>query len=179
MDQDDQIRQVHADFIRLVVRACSNHEERPQLEDVLQSAEQNGWIDAVRAVRQIVGGRRDAEILSGLDEEDRAIVSAILAGLQDPSTLPPVARPNPSSAAPGLASIIAAAARGDVRALNGLANMGEQMSTTGGEMAQLAGTFRRLVNGERDPDVLTAGMSQKSRVLMLAILEELGRLDRH
>ncbi len=179
MDTIDQIRQVHADFIRMVVRACHQPAEVATLEGVLSGAEQNGWTDAVRAVRQILGGRRDRELLSGLDEEDHAIISSILDGLRDPATLPEVSRPNPAAAAPGLATIIAAASRGDARALNGLATMGEQMSTTGGEMAELAGTFRRLVNGERDPDVLTDGMGAKSRNLMLAVLEELARLDRH
>ena len=46
------------------------------------------------------------------------------------------------------ARLIAAARRGDVPALQALANMGEQMSRVSGDMAQLAARFRVLVNGE-------------------------------
>jgi hypothetical protein len=46
-------------------------------------------------------------------------------------------------------------------------------------MARLAGSLRPLVQGERDADKLTEGMSAEGEKLVLAILEELGKLDRH
>jgi hypothetical protein len=72
--------------------------------------------------------------------------------------------------------MIHAAASGDVQALHLLSGMAEQMQSLGGDMARLAGAFRPLMNGERDPDQLCRGMSAHGEGLMLAILEELGRL---
>lgn len=179
-DKIDQIRQVHAQLIHGVVRVVQNPVERPELERALARAEHNGWTDAVRAVRLILDGRRDTGVLAALDEEDHAIVSGILEGLQNPASLPEVdAKADGSFAAPGLASMITMASRGNAQALQALGMMGEQMTAFGGEMAQISGRFRRLVDGERDENKLTDGMSAKSRSLMLSILDELAKLDRH
>ncbi len=176
----EQIRQIHARFIHAVVRSVHDADERKELEQALNIAEENGWRDAVRAVRLILDGRRDGGILAGLDEEDLAIVTGILEGLQNPDALPKLGdAPDGSFAAPGLASMITLASRGDVQALRALALMGEQMTAFGGDMAQISGRFRRLIDGERDHDKLTAGMSATSRTLMLSILEELAKLDTH
>jgi hypothetical protein len=179
-DRIDQIRQVHARFIHAVVQAVDDPDSRIELEQALAIAEENGWTDAVHAVRLILAGRRDSEMLSGLDEEDHAIISGILEGLQNPANMPdPAATADPSFAAPGLAGMIMLAARGDVQGLQAIALMAEQMNAAGGEMAQVAAKFRALINGERDADQLTARMSNRSRSLILSILEELGKLDAH
>ncbi len=179
-DKIKQIRQVHAQFIHGVVRAVHNPDDRQELEQALAVAEANGWTEAVHAVRLILDGRRDTGILTELDAEDHAIVSGILEGLQNPATLPDVnAKADGSVAAPGLASMIAMASRGNVQALQALGVMGEQMTAFGGEMAHIAGRFRQLLDGERDQDKLTEGMSAKSRSLMLSILDELAKLDHH
>lgn len=175
-----QILQVHAPLIHAVVDACHNRELLPHLEEALRDAADDGWAALVAAVRLILAGRRDDGLLTGLDDEDRVIVTGILEGLRNPATLPALdARPDAVHAAPGLARLIAAARRGDVPALQALANMGEQMSRVSGDMAQLAAKFRVLVNGERDADVLTRGMGARGRGLMFSILEELGKLERH
>jgi hypothetical protein len=140
-DRIDQIRQVHARFIHAVVQAVDDPDSRIELEQALAIAEENGWTDAVHAVRLILAGRRDSEMLSGLE--------------------------------------IMLAARGDVQGLQAIALMAEQMNAAGGEMAQVAAKFRALINGERDADQLTARMSNRSRSLILSILEELGKLDAH
>ena len=75
--------------------------------------------------------------------------------------------------------MITLAARGQVQALQALGLMGEQMTAAGGEMAQLAGRFRVLIDGERDAEKLTEDMLPKSRSLMLSILDELAKLDNH
>ena len=179
-EREQQIVQAHAGLIVRVVMAVQSREHRQDLEQVLKVSEQNGWGHLVAAVRHILAGRRDEAVLLGLDEEDTAIVRAVLRGLQDPSTLPdPNLKPDPALAAPGLASMVHAAAHGDVAALQALANMAEQMSKAGGDMARLGGVLRPLINGERDPDRLTRGMSTEGRTLVLSILGELGRLTAH
>lgn len=179
-DKVQQIIQAHAGLIHGVVMACYRAELRPELESALRVSEQNGWTDLVHAIRLILAGRRDPGILQGLDEEDTVIAEAILRALQDSSTLPdPNAAPDPAMAAPGLASMIHASARGSAEGLQLLAAMAEQMQKVGGDMARLAAIIRRLVNGERDADRLCRGMSPQGQQLVLLVLEELGRLESH
>jgi hypothetical protein len=179
-DQKKQIVQFHAALIHNVVMACLHRDLLPQLEPILQTSAQNGWESLVVVIRQVLNGKRDASVLSGLDEEDSAIIEAILFGIQDPSTLPdPEAKPDPTLAAPGLAGIINAAGRGDVAALHMLANMSEQMVRAGGDMAKLGGAMRKFVDGERDADKLTKGMSVQGQELVYSILTELGKLASH
>jgi hypothetical protein len=176
----EQILRAHAPFIRAVVQACRDPALRPQLMAMLQAAEDQGWQRLVGVIRAILGGRRDRSVLLGLDDEDRVIAEAILAGLEDPTNLPPLAPPgDPITAAPGLAAMIHAAARGDVRAFSALADMAEQMLRVGGDMARLGGIMRRLVDGERDADLLCRGMGPLGRSLVLDILSELARLRTH
>lgn len=179
-EQKQQIVQFHAALIHNVVMACLNRELLPQLEPILQTSAQNGWDSLVAVIRQVINGKRDVSVLVGLDDEDGAIVEAILCGIQDPSSLPdPDAKPDPTLAAPGLASIINAAGRGDAAALHMLANMSEQMVRAGGDMAKLGGMMRKLVGGERDADKLAKGMSVQGQELVYSILTELGKLASH
>jgi hypothetical protein len=118
------------------------------------------------------------ELLNPLDEEDRVIAESILRGLQDPSTLPdPNTKPDPAMAAPGLATMIHAAATGDAQALQIIAEMAEQMSKTGGPMTQLAAVIRPLINGEREAEKLCKGMDSRTEQMVLGILDELRQLD--
>lgn len=179
-DQKKQIVQFHAVFINNVVMACHNRELLPQLEEMLQQTAQNGWDNLVKVIRKIVAGQREMTILQGLDDEDSTIAEAILLGIQDPSTLPDTnAKPDPALAAPGLAAMINAAGKGNVQALQTLSLMAEQMVRAGGDMAKLGGAMGRLVNGERDADKLTQGMSVQGQELVYGILTELGKLALH
>ena len=179
-DQKQQIVQFHAVLIHNVVMACHNRELLPQLEPVLETSASNGWDTLVAVIRKVLNGKRDVSVLMGLDAEDSAIVEAILYGIQDPSTLPdPNAKPDPTLAAPGLASMINSAGRGDVAALHMLATMSEQMVRAGGDMAKLGGAMRKFVDGERDADRLAKGMSVQGQELVYAILAELGKLASH
>ncbi len=176
-DREQQIRQSHALLIRQVVVACQNRDELPALEQMLEMASRQGWTNLVTAIRAILGGDRSERVLGGLDAEDMVIVRSILEGLQDPSTLPdPAEGARGDMAAPGLAQMIHAAARGDAGALQAVAFMAEQMTATHGDMRRLGGRLKRLVDGERDPKVLCAGMGESGRQLMLNLLEELARL---
>ncbi len=179
-DQKQQIVQFHAVLIHNVVMACSNRELMPQLEPILETSAQNGWGTLVAAIRKVINGKRDVSVLVGLDEEDGAIVEAILFGIQDPSTLPDTnAKPDPSLAAPGLASMINAAGKGNAAALHMLANMAEQMVRAGGDMAKLGAVMGKLVNGERDAGKLVKGMNVQGEELVYSILTELGKSAIH
>lgn len=179
-DKTRQIIMTHAAFIRQFVECASDADRKQDAEALLNTAETAGWKALVGVLRQILKGRRDGQLQAGLDEEDRTIVEAILIGLQDPSTLPDPGRgADPAAAAPGLAQMIRAAATGNAQALALISNMAEQMHKVGGDMAQLAGRIRPLINGERNPERLCAGMSTRGEQLMLDILDQLGKLEMH
>jgi hypothetical protein len=116
-------------------------------------------------------------LLIGLDEEDAAIILAILVGLQDTNQLPNITnKEDPQFAAPGLAKMIDAAANGDIKALSVLAEMAQQMVATPGDLRSLGGIIQSLVNGERDMKNLTTHMDEKGTQLVANLLEELAIL---
>ena len=179
-DRQQQIITMHAPFIRQVVELSVDESRRGDLETLLRTATENGWAELVRTVREILKGRHDPGVLQGLDEEDTTIAEAILLGLQNPASLPPPEpRPDPAMAAPGLASMIQAAGSGDVRALQIISEMADQMRKAGGPMARLSTVMRPLINGERDPHKLCKGMDGKTEQLVLSILAELGNARTH
>lgn len=178
-ERREQIRLVHAAFIRQVVELCQRPEQHADLAALLAGAEQQGWTALVSALRRIAKGDRSAAPLAGLDEEDQVIADAVLRGLQDPSSLPdPRQAQDPTLAAPGLAHMIHAA-RSNPQALVLIGNMADQMSQVGGQMAKLAGVIRPLINGERDADRLSRGMDTQTQQLVRDILGELGKLEAH
>lgn len=177
-DRTQQIRQAHAGLIHRVVAGCHDRSQVPDLDSALEQARTNGWTDLVAAIERILAGERGEGVLAGLDEEDTVIIRTILQGIQDPGTLPdPEAGPDPAQAAPGLASVIHAAARGQEDALHWAAQMAAQMQQAGGDMARLAAVVRPMINGERDPAVLAEGMDESGRRLVDGILAELERLE--
>ena len=176
-ERDQQIRQAHATLIHQVVKACQNQEAAVELKSVLDVALQQGWNDLVNTIQLIVKGNRDASMLNALDEEDSVIVKSILDGLQNPSTLPDIEQQGDATmAAPGLAQIIHAAGTGDAQALQAISMMAEQMTAAPGDMARMGGNIKRLVDGERDADVLCKGMAHSGEQLMLNLIDELNKL---
>ncbi len=172
-----QIAQVHAQLINSVVMACHNNAILPQLEPVLQAAQSNGWTELVKRIRKILAGTRNSNILIGLDEEDAAIILAILVAIQDATQLPKVVdKSEAAMAAPGLAMMIHAASNGDPQALSTLAGMAQQMSQTPG-MRQFALMLKPLLDGERDLGVLTKNLDEQAKLLMESLLEELLKLN--
>jgi hypothetical protein len=179
-DRHEQIRLVHAEFIREAAQTCGNAERRAEFDALLANAAQAGWAELVAALKRIATGERGPEVFRGLDEEDQIIADAIVRGMQDPSTLPdPAQRQDPTMAAPGLAHMIHAARTGNPQALALIGNMAEQMSTVGGQMARLAGVIRPMIQGERDPERLTKGMDGQGEQLVVQILSELAKLEAH
>ncbi|MCU7836120.1 MAG: hypothetical protein KZQ83_12835 [gamma proteobacterium symbiont of Taylorina sp.] len=154
--------------------ACQNKMLLPQLEPALIAAENNGWLILVAKIRKILAGSRNTKILIGLDEEDAAIVLAILVGLQDSTQLPkPIKKEDTKFAAPGLAKMIDAAANGDVQALSSLGNMVEQMSAIPGNMQKISAVIKPLIDGERELKKLSKNMDEEAIQLLENILHEL------
>ncbi len=177
-DINEQILVSHSGLIHRVVMHCNNPGSVPDIDMVLQQAAANDWTQLVAAIRDIMTGKRDDSVLLGLDDEDRVIVGAILKGLQDPATLPPLqADIDSGMAAPGIAGLIHASRSGNIQALHIIGNIAQQMLAAGGDMGILAGRLRPMVEGERDTGRLTEKMSGKGQQLMLDIIEELLKLE--
>ena len=178
--KEQQIVQTHAPLIVAAAHCASIGSIPPDFEEALQRSASNGWTELVAAIRKVIAGERSTALLHALDEEDRAIVEAIMRGVQDPSTLPDLdAQTDASMATPGLAQMIQAARSGHIEALHLLGNMAEQMTAAGGDMARLGGIMKRLIDGERDVDVLTRGMGAQGESLVVSLLEELAKLETH
>jgi tetratricopeptide (TPR) repeat protein len=74
--------QQHAQLIELVVIAVGNKAAREQLEPELLRRVENGWGQLVGAIRRVLAGERDVEVLwDDLDADDSMIIAAILRGL--------------------------------------------------------------------------------------------------
>jgi hypothetical protein len=179
--RQQQIIQSHAALIVLVAQAAQNADLRPQLHTVLQATEKNGWIGLVKSIRSIISGERSSlTLLANLDEEDATIIEAILVGIQTPSTLPnPEEKADASSAAPGIAQMVHMAAQGDPQSKIMLGGMADQMRKAGGDMARLAGIMKRLIDGERDMNILCKGMGDQGETLVKSIVDELKRMTYH
>lgn len=176
--QEEQIRLSHAILIHQVVHACQNEAAKQQLKPMLDMATEQNWHELVKAINKIVAGQRGEDLFIGLDDEDKIIIKSILQGVQNPATLPEIQqKADPTMAAPGLASMINAACRGDAQALQAVAMMAEQMTATQGDMRQLGGIMKRLLDGERDPDTLTKKMSANGQQLVMQLLDELNKLS--
>jgi len=178
---EQQIEQMHASLIVLVVQVAQNPTNKQQLDDILKVSADNGWTDLVHSINKIVAGNRSASLQQNLDAEDSAIIGAILRGIQNPATLPdPEAESGDSTmAAPGIAHMIIQANSGNTQALTMLSAMAEQMSAAGGDMRNLGGIMKKLLDGERDPDLLCKGMGASGSSLVQSILSELAKLQTH
>jgi tetratricopeptide (TPR) repeat protein len=79
----------HAQNILATVIATQDADQRESLiAHGLPALERGGWTNLVGAIRRILAGERDADALcESLDIEDSMIVEAILAGIEDPSSL--------------------------------------------------------------------------------------------
>jgi hypothetical protein len=132
-------------------------------------------------IYKILEGDRSKTLLKDLDDEDAIIIDAILKGIQNPTTLPDptVKNTNPSMAAPGIAHMVNEASRGNTQALTLLSTMAEQMSQAGGDMSILAAIMKKLIDGERDAEILSKGMGAQGESLVNTILQELGKLQLH
>ncbi|MDH5183572.1 MAG: hypothetical protein OEX12_06725 [Gammaproteobacteria bacterium] len=177
---EQQIIQTHAGLIVQVAQAVFDAQVRMTAESSIEQLKRFGETKLADALQQILGGSRNESLLIGLDEADQVIVKTVLLGIQNPDTLPdPKSGGEATAAAPGLAHMIHASASGNPQALQLLASMAEQMTAAGGDMKYLGGMMRKMVNGEREAEVLTKGMGSQGQSLVLSILEELARLDLH
>lgn len=179
--RDLQVLAAHAPLIVAVVQGRGDPAAARHADDLLAALTGAGHGALANALGQVLrGSRPEADQRGALNPDETLILEAVLRGVDDPSTLPdPAETGDPTAAAPGLARMIHASARGDAQALHALSGMAEQMVRVGGDMGRLGGLMRRLVDGERDADVLAARLGPLGTSLIHAILDELAKLDVH
>jgi hypothetical protein len=82
-----ELRQ-HRPLIVATVRAVQDQQARRELESVFADLERKGGTSLVAAIRRLLDGERDVDLLcEDLEADGSMIIEAILAGLADPSTL--------------------------------------------------------------------------------------------
>jgi len=171
-------------LIAAVVESVAQPQHRAGLEQALGPMIEHGWANLVAAIRRILDGERDADVLcEPLGYEDGLIVQTILEGLRDPDSIrdltdPPDADDQGRSGAaedarallarhaPLILAVFAAAAEPLLREqlaapLKGLSEHG-----WGG----LVGAIERLLAGERRPDTLTAGLDAEDILVVQTLL---------
>jgi hypothetical protein len=176
----EQIIQEHSELIHRVVMQCNSPGTVPDMELVLQQAEDNDWIKLVAAIRVLIMGNRDRAMLDELDGEDRIIVDAMLRGIEDPKTLPLLQADFESHmTAPGIAGLMRAAMGGHAQAQQILITMTNSLIQDGGELGAMAGRLRPMIEGERDVDKLCANLSEQGKKMIADILHELQIYEAH
>lgn len=81
----------HLPLILACLLASGDASIAAQLDPVLTQIAENGWTALVTALRQVLAGERDADLLCDpLDAEDSLIVETLLAALADPESLRPL-----------------------------------------------------------------------------------------
>jgi len=178
-ENEEEILRSHEGLIKRVIIHCNNPGSVPDLEQILQMAEQNDWTDLVAVIRDIMSGNRDETLLSGLDDEERVIIEAILNSLkQGPISISGVrANYDSEHAGPGIASLIHASQAGDANAVEVFTNVTRQMAEEGGDLTVLASRLQLMLGGERNEETLCQQMDGKNLQLMQDILSELRNLE--
>ncbi len=175
----EEVLQAHASLIHRVVIHCNEPASVPDLAAILQQAEDNDWKQLVTTIRSIMNGNRDNAILQELDKEQTIIISSILHGLEDPSTLPALQADFQSSnlTTTGIANLVYASREGSAHSLSILANLAKQMLEIGGDFEIMASHIRPMIEGERDLAKLTENMTGKGQKMMVEILAALATLE--
>ncbi|MFK5985720.1 MAG: hypothetical protein QM479_09860 [Pseudomonadota bacterium] len=166
-----QIALVHAQLINSVVATCQNKELLHLLEPELYKAEANGWTELIKRIRKILQGNRKSKLLIGLDEEDAAIILAILVGLQNPKELPKLNQVDKAQFAPeSLSKLIKAYQAKEIQAIQLLDQMLIQMKQTEGDMQKMALIIDKLCKNDQNINSIKIKMTEQGRKLVDDIL---------
>lgn len=81
----------HLPLIQVCLAATGDASTAAELDEVLTQIAEHGWTALVTALRRVLAGERDADLLCDpLDAEDSLIVETLLAALADPESLRPL-----------------------------------------------------------------------------------------
>ncbi len=171
----------HAQLIIAVVAIIGKPENRPNLEQGLATMERNGWEKLVAAIRRILEGERNqGKLCEDLDREDATTVKAILEGIANPMSLQryiselqatpldtPALRLSPQQSRLVIA-IVAGIMQPQLHPQ--LEHVLKNMERKGWNA--LVATIYRIIEGERDMEVLSAELEDASQRLMVKYILE-------
>jgi len=170
-----------------VVAGCAGDEmAKTQINPVLDSMVQNGW-QIAGPIRRIWAGERNRDALTaGLDIQDTAIITAILARLEGggtPSQPAPAAPSAPPSNGDPVARVreqwkdvipaVVAASQGNIQAAQALTPFLNELGQMD-DWRALIGVLRRIIGGERDAANLLTGLDATDTIVAGDVLRALG-----
>ena len=147
------------------------------LEQSLTTASQQGnWTALAGVLRRILAGKRDQHLLQGLSEVDTAIAQRALDALVgrvqlDPDSWQTLTSPALPDELVQLVAAVVAAARGDQEVAAALEPVLTEWASDQSWTA-LAGVLRRILAGERDPQLLQ-GLEETDTAVVTTILDQL------
>lgn len=168
-----QIATTHAELIRLAIAVREDSDLAPTLFELFHDMEEAGWNALVKGMIDFVNGQ-DID-LDGMDEEDRAILTAMQRGLEDKAWLAELEQDAAAQAAPALAALIFAATQGERDALEALAGLRDAADTP--TAVRTSEALIAIVEGAREADDLTARLPEEQTRLIRAVLDELATLE--
>jgi tetratricopeptide (TPR) repeat protein len=172
----------HGGFVKGMVAAIFDPTTRPALDEVLAKRVEDGWTKLVETLRRVLDGERDEDALcEPLDFEDSAIVGAVLRGIADPASLKTIT--SPESAAKGdenadqvaqllekhsqlIAAVVTVAGKPEIRPQ--LDPILQKLEGNG--WGSLVSVIRRIIEGERNPEALLAGLDAQDTLITGTIL---------
>jgi tetratricopeptide (TPR) repeat protein len=183
--------------IQVVIAACEGSVEAAEQTNALLHQFEAGWPTTVAAVRRILEGERDIEVLrQGLSRKSYVVVHSILARLAGGAPSPPgplfrrtgEGEESPSSEigggdeervahlreqwAPVIGAVVAAC-RGNAGAAAQVAPFLDDLAGQA-DWRALATVLHRILAGERDPQALLPGLDDVDTLIVGDVLRELG-----
>jgi tetratricopeptide (TPR) repeat protein len=168
-------------LITSVAAAVADPSQRSALEAALTGTVERGWTNLVEALRHILDGERDEDVLcEPLDGEDSHIVMGVLRGITDPEYLKEIPSTEPAGddgqAAdlsqrlqkhlPLIGAVAAAINQPELRSQ--LDPVLRQMEQHG--WSNLVASVRRILDGERSADALLDGLDEEDALIVGTIL---------
>jgi len=174
--------------IQVVAAACEGDVQAVEQANAFLQRFEEGWPTTVAAVRRILAGERDIEVLrGGLTGKSYVVIHTILAQLAAPAPGKAEAQTSEVSETSEASEAVArlrqqwqpvvqatlTACRGDAEAASELTLFLEQLSVQH-DWRDLAAALRSILDGERAPDTLLPGLDTTDALIVTDVLHALG-----
>ena len=174
-----QIAAAHHDLNNLILATQDHPDQLNALARRLDDMHNDGWHALVHTLRLRFGLPAEPIGTATLDNEDHAILALLDYAQSQPDEFAALAAQsadaNTQHAAHALAALIYAATQGEHEALEALAELHQAADTP--EALAASAAFIRMIEGERQPDVLCRDLPNQQAALIQAVLASLEDLE--